>query len=127
MQAEIAYYAEPFRKEQRQAVTSALQRYGFDRQHDSQKDDHDVAPVVWTALMTSLSRFLVCDQAIGMSGGHTETFELIESYLRGLEGEPQPIAGIPAARMVHQLRSEQSAPLGPTLETTTFPSTDRSH
>ena len=30
MRAEIAYYAERFREEQRQAVTAALQRYGVD-------------------------------------------------------------------------------------------------
>jgi AcrR family transcriptional regulator len=119
MRAEIAYYAERFREEQRQAVTSALQRYGVSRQ--------DMPPVVWTVLMTSLSRFLVLEQAVGISGGHAETFELVESYLRRLEGEPQPIAGVPQAWRVHQVRSEQSAPLGPFLDTTTFPSTDRSH
>jgi AcrR family transcriptional regulator len=119
MGAEIAYYAERFREEQRQAVTTALRRYGV--------DSGDVPPVVWTVLMTSLSRMLVLEQAIGMSGGHAETLELVESYLRRLEGEPRPIADMPQAWVVHQVRSEQSAPLGPILETTTLPSTDRSH
>jgi len=119
MRAEIAYYAERFRDQQRQAVTGALQRYGVDTQ--------EMPPVVWTVLMTSLSRFLVLEQAIGMSGGHAETCELVESYLRRLEGEPQPIAGVPPAWVVHQVRSEQSAPLGPFFETTTLPSTDKSH
>jgi AcrR family transcriptional regulator len=123
MRAEIAYYAERFREEQRQAVTAALRRYGV----DNEQDREGVAPVVWTVLMTSLSRFLVLEQAIGMSGGHAETLELVESHLRRLEGEPQPTAGIPPSWVVHQVRSEQSAPLGPTLETTTFPSTDKSH
>jgi AcrR family transcriptional regulator len=118
LRAEIAYYAERFRDEQRQAVTSALQRYGVSRQ--------DMPPVVWTVLMTSLSRFLVLEQAVGISGGHAETLGLVESYLRRLEGEPQPIAGIPPAWVVHQLRIEQSTPLGPSLDTTTAPSTDRS-
>jgi AcrR family transcriptional regulator len=118
LRAEIAYYAERFRDEQRQAVTSALQRYGVSRQ--------DMPPVVWTVLMTSLSRFLVLEQAVGISGGHAETLGLVESYLRRLEGEPQPIAGIPPAWVVHQFRSEQSTPLGPSLDTTTAPSTDRS-
>lgn len=119
MRAEIAYYAERFREEQRQAVTAALQRYGQDRS--------DVPPVVWTVLMTSLSRFLVLEQSIGMSGGHAETIMLVESYLRRLEGEPRPMTGVPPAWSVHQVRNEQSAPLAPTLETTTLPSTDRSH
>ena len=111
MRAEIAYYAERFRDEQRQAVTAALQRYGVNNQ--------DMPPVVWTVLMTSLSRFLVLEQAVGISGGHAETMELVESYLRRLEGEPQPIAGIPPAWVVHQFRIEQSTPLGPSLDTTT--------
>ncbi|MGB8391588.1 TetR/AcrR family transcriptional regulator [Mycobacterium sp.] len=119
MRAEIAFYAERFREEQRQAVTAALQRYG--------EDGGDVPPVVWTVLMTSLSRFLVLEQAIGMSGGHAETIELVESYLRRLEGEPKPITGMPTAWVVHQERNEQSAPLDPILDTTTLPSTDRSH
>jgi AcrR family transcriptional regulator len=97
MRAEIAYYAERFREEQRQAVTAALQRYGA--------DNNDVPPVVWTVLMTSLSRMLVLEQAIGMSGGHVETMELVESHLRRLEGEPQPIVGVPQAWVVHQLDS----------------------
>jgi hypothetical protein len=118
MRAEIAYYAERFRKEQHQAVTAALQRYGVDSQ--------EMPPVVFTVLMTSLSRFLVLEQAIGVSGGHAETLELVEDYLRRLEGEPQPIAGIPEAWVVHQFRNEQSTPLGPSFDTTTAPSTDRS-
>jgi AcrR family transcriptional regulator len=94
MRAEIAYYAQRFREEQRQAVNAALQRYGV--------DSNDVPPVVWTVLMTSLSRMLVLEQAIGMSGGHVETMELVENYLRRFEGEPLPIAGVPQAWVVHQ-------------------------
>jgi AcrR family transcriptional regulator len=117
MRAEIAYYAERFREQQRKAVAAALQRYGA--------ENEDVPPVVWTVLMTSLSRFLVLEQAIGMSGGHAETVELVENYLRRLEGEPRPIE-IPPTWVVHQFRSEQSTPLGPSLDTTTAPSTARS-
>lgn len=118
MRAVIAYYAERFREEQQRAVTAALQRYGV--------DSNDVPPVVFTVLMSSLSRMLVLEQAVGMSAGHAETLELVESYLRRLEGEPQPIAGVPEAWVVHQFRMEQSTPLGPSLDTTTAPSTDRS-
>lgn len=118
LRAEIAYYAERFREEEQQAVTAALQRYGV--------ESKDVPPVVFTVLMSSLSRMLVLEQAVGMSAGHAETLELVESYLRRLEGEPQPIAGVPEAWLVHQLRIEQSTPLGPSLDTTTAPSTDRS-
>src|ERR1700742_1958845 len=83
MRAEIAYYAERFREGERQAMATALQRYGV--------DNKDVPPVVWSVLMSSLSRFLVLEQAIGMSAGHAETVQLVEDYLRRLEGEPQPI------------------------------------
>jgi AcrR family transcriptional regulator len=118
MRAEIARYADRFREEQREAGTNALQRYGA--------DSAAMPPVVWTVLMTSLSRFLVLEQALGMSVGHAETLELVESHLRRLEGEPQPIAGMPPAWVVHQFRIEQSTPLGPSLDTTTAPSTERS-
>ncbi|OBH62527.1 TetR family transcriptional regulator [Mycobacterium colombiense] len=124
MRAEIAYYAERFREEQRQAVATALERYGSRIQDEGQ--DIEIAPVVWTVLMSSLSRFLVLEQAIGMSAGHAETVELVENYLRRLEGEPQPIEGVPETWLVHQFRSEQSTPLGPSLDTTTAPSTARS-
>ncbi|ORA19286.1 TetR/AcrR family transcriptional regulator [Mycobacterium arosiense] len=118
MRAEIAYYAERLRENQRQAVTAALERHGEVRE--------DIPPVVWTLLMSSLSWFLVLEQAVGISAGHAETVELVESYLRRVEGEPQPIEGVPETWLVHQLRSEQSTPLGPSLETTTAPSTARS-
>ena len=108
LRAEIAYYAERFREEQRQAVAAALQRYGV--------RSEDMPPVVWTVLMTSLSRFLVLEQAIGMSGGHAETLELVEGYLHRLEGEPQPIGDIPPAWVVHQFSGEQSTPLAPSTD-----------
>ena len=118
LRAEIAYYAERFREEERQAVMTALQRYGVARE--------EMPPVAVTVLMSSLSRFLVLEQAIGMSSGHAETVQLVEDYLRRLEGEPQPIEGVPEAWVVHQFRSEQSTPLGPSLDTTTAPSTAKS-
>jgi AcrR family transcriptional regulator len=117
MRAEIAYYAERFREEERRVMTAALQRYGVNR--------NDVPPVVWAVLMSSLSRMMVLEQAVGMSGGHAETRELVENHLRRLEGEPQPTS-IPPAWTVHQLRSEQSTPFGPSFDTTTAPSTDSS-
>ncbi|OBH73519.1 TetR family transcriptional regulator [Mycobacterium intracellulare] len=118
MRAEIAYYAQRLREDQRQAVTAALERYGEVRE--------DMPPVVWTVLMSSLSWFLVLEQAVGIDGGHAETVALVESYLRRLEGEPRPIEGIQQTWVVHQWRSEQSTPLGPSLDTTTAPSTAKS-
>jgi len=109
MRAEIAYYAERFREEQCRVVTAALQRYGVSGQ--------DMPPAVWTVFMTSLSRFLVLEQAVGISGGHAETVELVETYLRRLEGEPQLLADAPPADQ--NVRIEQSAPRAPSFVATT--------
>jgi AcrR family transcriptional regulator len=110
LKAEIAYYAERFREEQQKALSTVLQRYGVDRA--------DVPPLVWSVLMTSVSRVLVMEQALGMSSGHAETVEFVERYLHRLEGDPETVR-------THQMRSEQSTPLAPSLETATAPSTTR--
>ena len=80
LKAEIAYYAERFREEQQKAMSTVLQRYGVDAA--------EVPPLVWSVLMTSVSRVLVMEQALGMSAGHAETVEFVERYLRRLEGDP---------------------------------------
>src|SRR5271156_1252298 len=81
LKAEIAYYAERFRDEQRKALSMVLQRYGADAAQ--------VPPLVWSVLMTSVSRVLVIEQALGMSAGHAETVEFVERYLHRLEGDPE--------------------------------------
>ncbi len=83
LRAQIAYYAERFRDEQRKAVSSVLDRYGI--------DPEEVPPVVFSVLATSVSRVLVMEQALGMSAGHAETVAFVERYLLRLEGEPQPV------------------------------------
>jgi AcrR family transcriptional regulator len=81
LKAEIAYYAERFREEQQKALSTVLQRYGVDAP--------DVPPLVWSVLMTSVSRVLVMEQVLGMSAGHAETVEFVERYLLRLEGAPE--------------------------------------
>ena len=81
LKVEIAYYAERFREEQRKALTTILEGYGVDPAR--------FPPLVWAVLMTSVSRVLVIEQALDMSAGHRETIEIVEAYLRNLEGEPQ--------------------------------------
>jgi AcrR family transcriptional regulator len=81
LKAEIAYYAERFREEQRKALSVVLDRYGI--------DPVEVPPLVWSVLMTSVSRVLVIEQALGMSAGHAETVEFVERYLHRLEGDPE--------------------------------------
>jgi AcrR family transcriptional regulator len=80
LKAEIAYYAERFREEQRKALSTVLDRYGIDRA--------EVPALVWSVLMTSISRVLVIERALGMSAGHAEIVAFVEHYLRHLEGEP---------------------------------------
>jgi AcrR family transcriptional regulator len=81
LKAEIAYYAERFRDEQRKALTTILDRYDVARVK--------IPPLVWSVLMTSVSRVLVIEQALDMSAGHRETVEIVEDYLRHLEGDPE--------------------------------------
>jgi hypothetical protein len=81
LKAEIAYYAERFREEQRKALSTILDRYGV--------DPAKFPPLVWSVLMTSVSRVLVIEQALDMSAGHSQTIEIVESYLRHLEGDPE--------------------------------------
>ena len=83
LKAEIAYYAERFREEQRKALSMVLERYG------EVGDPVEVPPLVWSVLMTSVSRVLVIEQALGMSAGHAETIEFVERYLHRLEGDPE--------------------------------------
>ena len=52
-------------------------------------DPAEVPPLVWSVLMTSVSRVLVIEQALGMSAGHAETVEFVERYLHRLEGDPE--------------------------------------
>ncbi len=82
LRAEIAYYAERFRQGQIEAVSTALARYDV---------DDEVPPVVWSVLFTSLSTVLVMEQELGMSAGHAETLELVERFLRRIEGDPLPM------------------------------------
>ncbi|MCV7399867.1 TetR/AcrR family transcriptional regulator [Mycobacterium fragae] len=81
LKAEIAYYAERFREEQRKALSTVLERYGTQAAQ--------VPPLVWSVLMTSVSRVLVMEQALGMSAGHAETVAFVERYLHQLEGAPE--------------------------------------
>ena len=81
LKAEIAYYAGRFREEQRKALTTILDRYDV--------AGVKIPPLVWSVLMTSVSRVLVIEQALDMSAGHRETVEIVEDYLRHLEGDPE--------------------------------------
>ncbi|MBV8349919.1 MAG: TetR/AcrR family transcriptional regulator, partial [Mycolicibacterium sp.] len=80
LRAEIAYYAERFRDEQSKVVAGALERYGM--------GVHELPPVVAIVLVMGVAQLLVIEKTLGMSSGHAQTVEIVERYLRQLEGEP---------------------------------------
>jgi AcrR family transcriptional regulator len=75
---EIATYAERFRRQQAEALPGILERYGI--------DTHAVPPLALLVLMTSLSRILIMEQALGVTAGHAETVALVERLLSRYEG-----------------------------------------
>jgi AcrR family transcriptional regulator len=79
LRAEIAAHAERLRELQVEALSGLLGRYGL--------DSRPSAAVIVMVLMSSISRFLVMEQALGVSAGHPETVAMVERYLRRFEGE----------------------------------------
>ncbi|HEX9034991.1 MAG TPA: TetR/AcrR family transcriptional regulator, partial [Streptosporangiaceae bacterium] len=81
IRAEIARYAERFRADQVEALSALTERYGI--------DSGTCPPAVLAVLMTSITRIISMEQALGMSAGHDETLALVEQYLQRLEGDPR--------------------------------------
>ncbi|MEU5844481.1 TetR/AcrR family transcriptional regulator [Rhodococcus sp. NPDC047139] len=82
LRREIARYSELFRTGQRDAARAALARSGYDMAR--------LPPVVVSVLMTSISRVVVMEEALGLTAGHAETFELVEWCLSVLERDVEP-------------------------------------
>jgi len=83
LRAEIAVFADRFRQQQVEVMTTVLRRYG--------QEQSDVPPVVWAVFATSVSRVLVLEQSLGISFGHDEMLSFCEEWLRKLEGERVPV------------------------------------
>jgi len=81
IRAEIAHYSEKFRVAQIEALPAILERYGI--------PPEELPPVVLTVLLSSLSRMIMLENALGFTTGHAETLELVEQQIRKLEGEPR--------------------------------------
>ncbi|MEU1549550.1 TetR/AcrR family transcriptional regulator [Nocardia sp. NPDC005745] len=75
----VAGYAERFRSIQTEVLHRILNEYEFDTTR--------FPPAAMAVLMTSVSRVVVLERALGMSGGHAEAFELVEREIDRLEGE----------------------------------------
>jgi AcrR family transcriptional regulator len=76
---EIAEYSRRFRNEQLVALADVLEGYGID-------------PGEWPAtvvvlILSSVSRFMLIEEAFGVDVGHAETEARVEDFIRGLEGE----------------------------------------
>jgi len=83
IRAEIASAAERFRAEQLEGLEAVLGRYGI--------SGEQCPPVVFTVLLSSISRFLVIEHVtLGMSTGHEETVEFVENFIFRMEGKRRP-------------------------------------
>jgi hypothetical protein len=60
---------------------------------DGGVDPDAFPPEAVMMLMTSVSRVLVMEEALGMTTGHAEMRALVERCLTGVEGDPQPEYG----------------------------------
>jgi AcrR family transcriptional regulator len=79
IRVEIAQSSERFRDLQIEEVTRLHKSYDA--------DPDDLPPVTLLMLMSSVSRFLLIEEAFGLRTGHAETVAFIEDHLRRLEGE----------------------------------------
>lgn len=80
LRAEVAYYSKRFREEQRWIVDRALKAYGV--------DPDELPGLAAIVLLTSVSRVLIMEEALEVLDGHAQTVEVVERYLRQLEGDP---------------------------------------
>ena len=79
IRAEIASAAERFRADQLEGIEAVLERYGIGADK--------CPPIVFTVLLSSISRFLVIErETLGMSTGHEETVAFVEDFLFRMEG-----------------------------------------
>jgi hypothetical protein len=88
IRSEIARYAERSRLAQVEALSGLFAEGGL--------PSRGCSPEVLTVLLTSVSRVMIMEQALGMTIGHAETLAFVEQWLRRLEGEPAspgPAAG----------------------------------
>jgi AcrR family transcriptional regulator len=76
---EIADYSRRFRAAQLKALTGVLQGYGID-------PEEWPASVIVLAL-SSLSRFMLIEEAFGVDVGHAEAEAKVEAFIRTYEGE----------------------------------------
>ncbi|MEV5647423.1 TetR/AcrR family transcriptional regulator [Nocardia sp. NPDC052254] len=80
IRAEVALYAERFRDIQIETLEKVLGTADI--------DPGRFPPGALAVLMTSVSRVVILEQALGVSGGHAEALELVRRELERVEGAP---------------------------------------
>jgi AcrR family transcriptional regulator len=77
IRAELADFAEQFRRQQAEGLDDAFERAGIDAD--------DVPHVVVLVMMAALSQVLAMEDGLGVSTGHPETLAFVERWLDRLE------------------------------------------
>jgi AcrR family transcriptional regulator len=77
IRAEIAEYAERFRRQQADLLADRLQEYGIEAE--------EIPPPSVLVLMSTVSRGLVMEDVLGITTGHAETLGVVERLLRRFE------------------------------------------
>jgi AcrR family transcriptional regulator len=79
IRAELAAYAEQFRRLQSETLASVLEDYGIDARA--------FPPEALLVVVTSVARLLVMEDLLGLTLGHCETRALVERFLAAYEGD----------------------------------------
>jgi AcrR family transcriptional regulator len=79
IRSEIGAYAEQFRRRQLDALTRVLEGYGV--------DTGALPPAAFLMVLTSVSRVLGMEAALGVATGHDEVHALVEELLTRYEGK----------------------------------------
>lgn len=77
IKAEVNEYAERFRRMQVEALSSVLSGHGL--------DTTTYPPAAVLLILQSVARFLVMEDALGMTTGHAETLALVDRLLARVE------------------------------------------
>lgn len=95
IQAELLASAERYRAGLLEGFHTVLARYEI--------DETEFPPIVCAVLLTSISTFLVIEQAmLRMSTGHAETIAFVEDLIRRLEGHRSPPADVASVHPIER-------------------------
>ena len=82
IRAELAAYAEQFRKAQLDSLRDHLEEVGIDTKA--------FPPEALVVAMAALASTIIMEEALGMETGLRETRDLVERFLTQYEGPPEP-------------------------------------